>query len=440
MDTSVATLQETPFLVLGNGATTVPGLTRQTSADQPYAAVLLTSRVEPAELAAVLDQAHDPAVPIADFGDNRGLRHDFAGPRLDLASVTEAKASFAPIERRLAALPFKAAREERAELTMLRLAYSRGTPIKARFAPDSNLVVEYPLLGTMVGARQQLELLAQLDLLRRHHFARTHVCGRCSSARLNAYEACPQCGGADLTEETLVHHFRCGWQDAESRFVQGRLLVCPKCRRELRHLGVDYDRPGIIVVCRTCNTANAEPQVRFACLDCYAVTPSADAATTDWYHYDLTDDGMQALREGRLPRFDIGPLLEGRSRAFSPREFRLLATEAARVARRYERPFAVARITITNVEALRREVGPVETDIAFRLAVDAVVDALRASDFVGASGATSVVVGFPETAAADVDLIVERIRSTVRSAAAVPLDLAIDVAEGDAIADTLAES
>jgi Thaumarchaeal output domain 1 len=431
--------QEPAFLLLGNGAAAVPGVLRA-RADRPYSAIVLTSRIEPAELATALEQARDPAVPIADFGDNRGLRRDFVGRSLDLASLTEAKHHFAPIERRLTELPFRAAREERAELTILRLAYSRDTPIEARFAPDSKAIVEYPLLGITVGARRQLELLAQLDLLRRRHFTRTHVCGRCSSARLNVYEACPQCGGADLTEEPLVHHFRCGWQDAESRFAQGRLLVCPKCRRELRHLGVDYDKPGVIVVCRTCKATNSEPVVQFACLDCSAVTPSADAASTDWYHYDLTEDGIHALREGHLPAFDIGPLLEGRPRAFSAKEFRLLATENARVARRYARPFTVARFTLSNIEALRREVGSVETDITFRRAVDVIVEALRASDFVGTAGANSIVVGFPETAAAGVAPIVERIRSTIRNATAVALDLAVDVAEGDAIADMLAES
>ena len=92
-------------------------------------------------------------------------------------------------------------------------------------------------------------------------------------------------------EETLIHHFRCGWQDGKSHLTQGRLLVCPKCHRELRHLGVDYDKPGMIVMCRTCKATNSEPVVRFACLDCSAATPSADAASTDWYNYDLTEDG-----------------------------------------------------------------------------------------------------------------------------------------------------
>jgi hypothetical protein len=386
-----------------------------------------------------LERVPDPALPIADFGNNRGLRRDFVAERLDASTLADAKRQFAPIERRLAELPFQASQAERSELTILRLAFSRDVPIEARFTSESKTIVEYPLIGATSGIRRQLELLAHLDLLRRRHFTRTHQCGRCDSARLNAYEACPQCGAGDLIEEALIHHFRCGWQDAESHFVQGRVLVCPKCRRELRHLGIDYDKPGVVVLCRACKATNSEPLVNFACLDCSTVTPGKDAGSLDWYHYDLTEQGILALRQGHLPRFDIGPLLEGRARVFSPQEFRLLTTQGTRVSSRYGRPFAVARFSL-NIEALRRQVGSVETDIVFRKVVDAIVDALRIGDFVSTAGASAIVIGFPETSAANVAPVVQRVRATIRKITSVPVDLNVDVGEGDAIADLLAES
>ncbi len=404
----------------------------------PAKAIVLARRVEPAELAVVLAEVPDPAVPIADFGNNRGLRRDFIGDRLDASALVEAKRQFAPIERRLAELPFQASQAERTELTILRLAFSRDAPIEARLTSDSKTIVEYPLIGTASGTRRQLELLAHLDLLRRRHFTRTHQCGRCGSARLNTYEACTQCGGANLAEESLIHHFRCGWQEAESHFTQGRILVCPKCRRELRHLGVDYDKPGMVLACRSCKATNSEPAVQFGCLDCSMVTPSADAASVDWYHYDLTEEGILALRQGHLPRLDIGTLLEGRPRAFSHEEFRLLATQSVRVAGRYSRPFAVARFNM-NVDGLRRQVGSVETDMVFRKVVDVIVDALRAGDFVSTAGSSSIIVGFPETSAANVGPIVERVHLTIRKITDLPFDFDVNVAEGEAITDLLAE-
>jgi len=149
---------------------------------------------------------------------------------------------------------------------------------------------------------------------------------------------------------------------------------------------------------------------------------------------------LRALREGRLPRFEIAPLLKGRTRAFSIQEFRLLATESLRISRRYKRPFTLARLSLANVDDLRSELGPLRMDLAFRIAVDAIVEALREADFVGADSATSVMIGFPETPADHVATnVVERVRSVIRKIIAVPLELAADITEGDAALDLLVE-
>ena len=72
----------------------------------------------------------------------------------------------------------------------------------------------------------------------------------------------------DLAQQPIVHHYRCGWQEPEQRFIKGRAVICPKCRRELRHYGVDYDKPGSVLVCRSCQKAKPDPVVQFVCLDC----------------------------------------------------------------------------------------------------------------------------------------------------------------------------
>lgn len=58
---------------------------------------------------------------------------------------------------------------------------------------------------------------------------------------------------------------------------------------------------------------------------------------------------------------------------------------------------------------------------------------VRPSDFVGIGGATSIVIGFPGLAATDIGPVEDRIRKIIRERIAAPLELAIDVAEGDAI-------
>lgn len=301
-----------PVLVLG-GRPDVPGLAFVSDPAQSCAAVFLMGRVNETELAVMLRTMPDPAVPIACFGDCTSGRSDFVADVFNAATLAEARLRFAPIVRRLQEFPFHPAREDRRGLLALRLAYSRNCPIEACFAPGERTVIKYSLLHSQASARCDLERLADLSLLRRRHFLRTHCCQDCGSMRLIAHEACPGCGSSDLVDEAIVHHYRCGCQQAESTFVSGASLICPKCRRELRHLGIDYGKPGTIVHCRGCGSASQEPDPVFVCTDCRAHTDGRQAVAMDWFHYDLTDLGIQALREGCLP---VGPTV---SRAHVPK-------------------------------------------------------------------------------------------------------------------------
>jgi hypothetical protein len=429
------------FIILGGPAPDISGLkllNLEGAIGADCDGVLLLKHIDVSELAEVLARAPDPTMPIADFFNNHSVRRDFIGSLLNDESVKEMQQIFAPIWRRLGEFPFRAQTQDRTGMGILRLVYSRDTAAKATFDPRYPLTVQYPLVGTGPGIRQHLEVLADHDLLHRSHFTRTHACGKCGSARLNVYEGCPACGSADLFEEVLVHHYRCGCQEIESRFIQGDLLVCPKCRRELRHLGVDYGKPGRIVACRACGAVNSTPNANFICLDCSAVTPAETAATTDWYHYDLTDMGLSALREGRLPQSEFTPTLEQTPRAYSPREFQLLAMQETRVARQYRQAFSVARISFPNLETIRRELGILAADAIFRRAVDTIVETVRPRDFVGTSSSQSVIIGLPGISAAGVSRIEGRIRQTVRDTIETPLELTVEVAEGDAIAQLFA--
>jgi len=428
------------FLTLGGSCPAVPGINLHGRIGSPCAGIILLGKVEAAELASALDQAPDPSLPIADFGNNDTLRRDFIGSSFDQASLQEMNESFAPISRRLAEFPFNAVRESRWEITVLRLAYSRDKAITAVFDPNSRHLVKYPLLGAAAGERHTLEMLAHLDLLRRRHFTRTHACAKCESARVHVYEACPSCGGADLREEALVHHYRCGCQRVESHFKQNQLLVCPKCHRALQHFGVDYGKPGIALACVSCGSVNSEPVVSLVCLDCSAVTPANDAKTTDWYHYDLTKDGIFTLRHGKLPQFNLAPLLEKRTHAYSPREFCLLATHELKVAKRFSLPFSVARITVINTDALVRRHGAVTAAAGFQQVVDAVLAVLRDADFVGTCTMQSMGIGFPGTFAKDVEIALTRVGSAIEETVSAPVELSIEVAEGDAIVGLLAGS
>ena len=37
------------------------------------------------------------------------------------------------------------------------------------------------------------------------------------------------------------------------------MLICPKCHKKLRHIGVDYDRPAVVYTCNDCENSFTSP-------------------------------------------------------------------------------------------------------------------------------------------------------------------------------------
>jgi hypothetical protein len=435
-----ADLQAMSVLVVGAQPRDLPGVACHADPAAPALMLAIAGPIEGSELAAVLEIVGDPALPIADFAGLSGIRNDYRATGLNPRSCAEAWSFVAPIRRRLAELPFVAPRNERREMTVLRLAWSRDLPVQAAFNANAKHLVAYPLLGEDADNRERLDRLAAMELLARRHFTRTSLCVRCASARLLAYEACPACGGSDLADEKLVHHYRCGWQAPESAFIRGRQLVCPKCRRELRNFGTDYGKPGVIVHCRTCGASNPDPDLRYACLDCTLVMPSDKAPSADWFHYHLTDQGMRALRDGRFAVRTIDAGLAPRSAARSIIEFKLLASAAQRSAHRFGRAFSVAELVSPNLTALRAAHGSESLDAALRHAVTVVMQTVSDCEMVAVTADDGLLIGFPETDAAEAAVITETVRAAIAEAVPLPLNFVATLHDGETVVELLARS
>src|SRR5262249_49631791 len=104
-----------------------------------------------------------------------------------------------------------------------------------------------------------LEDLAGGGCLERGFFDTIHLCKTRRRYNLNFREVCPVCSSPNVEVADLVHHFRCAFVAPSSRFARGSRLVCPKCDRELKHIGVDYEKPAQSFSCRPCGAAFREP-------------------------------------------------------------------------------------------------------------------------------------------------------------------------------------
>ena len=297
---------------------------------------------------------------------------------------------------------------ERNGLSALALAYTRDCPLVPILRPDERPVVVYPFLFGVSNPRVLLEELAEAGMLRRRFFERLHLCQYCDSSRLHAREVCVKCHSSHLSEHSLIHHYACGCQAVQSVFEVNNGYVCPKCRKELRHYGVDYDKPGRVTSCESCGETMNEPEVGFLCLDCFRSTSGDHAGFRDWHYYDLLPDGVAAVKSGRLPTADS--VDDGRRR-HTLRDFRLLVSHSASVARRTGRPLCAARLTI-DVADLADKIGQRGVEAVCDLIRDVAVQRIREYDIV-ATLPDTVLVCMPETDEAAAKVAIDRIQRAI---------------------------
>lgn len=196
--------------------------------------------------------------------------------------------------------------------------------------------------------------LLELGLIKRKFFDRMHTCRGCRSVRLNAREECFECHSANLVETTMIHHFKCAYQGPQEDFQQGSDLVCPKCARELRHFGVDYDKPGTIINCQSCSNSSSEAVVGFQCLDCGEHTDGEMIATRDVYEYSMTEKGVAFVEEGHIV---IGGAQTQLKFAELPLDLVIALNKSARDFNEEDRPFCLLNIGYPEKRALVSEHG-----------------------------------------------------------------------------------
>lgn len=374
-----------------------------------------------ADLSRILMHIGKPLAPVADFTGTDGFRRDIQGSSQSVAAIAAAFAELHYLVERCEKFTDLPLNKDRHALTCLGIAHTRQKPIQPTWHPQTPQALWYPSAGS---SRGTLEDLANAGLLNRRFAYRLHVCDACQSHRLQVYEACTECGSGFLDEESVVHHFACGEQGPESQFLNGHDLICPKCSKELRHFGVDYARPGQLLLCKSCNASMSEPDAHFVCMDCDAKSPASRLETVDWFAYDISDDGVEALLRRRLPAVTFDDLLAPHERAFSRREFSLLAIAMARQATRYERPLTVVRVNLKNKDSLVKEVGVAAADEAIGLVIDLLVEHLRETDFFTNTGESELLVFLPETDADQARHVFTRFSERVADAVIGKLEIA----------------
>jgi hypothetical protein len=345
----------------------------------------------------------NPAAPLITDSGRFGPRADVVLSDIAAGSIAAALLVVRPLLERLRDVPSLPEGVDRDGLLALTLAYTRNVALEARWAPNSEPMLCYPMLLGVRDPRAKLEQLAASGLLRRRFFERLFVCGQCRSSRMMVREVCAKCRSSNIEALPLLHHYSCGFQGAQPLFQKHDGYHCPKCAKPLRHYGVDYDKPGAAFECQSCHDAMSEPDVYFLCADCGSTQASDGTALLTWCHYDITADGIAAVRSGRIARNDDEDTGGARR---TLRDFRALSRQALAVAARHGRPIAGLRTIMDN--ASRETLGSARFDETILFAQEIAIECLRPGD-VAAALSDGIIVCLPEADRAAVEQVATEI-------------------------------
>ena len=200
-----------------------------------------------------------------------------------------------PMMDRVKSLPeaFFKTRDARAML-MTRLAVRERAMMPRR---DASLKATMRFFdeAAISGSVPVAESLVRTGHMTRAFYDRVHCCPSCQSSRLNVREECAHCRSANIVEEPIIHHLRCGYQGPERDFkTADDRLACPKCRHALEHFSVDYDKPASLFICNDCGHSTGETAIGFVCLDCETPYDAEKVKTRTVYSYELTEQGREA--------------------------------------------------------------------------------------------------------------------------------------------------
>jgi hypothetical protein len=189
----------------------------------------------------------------------------------------------------------------------LDLLYTRQNKMLSPIRDTHSIIgYNFPELSVSFDEDEEPQVLDALDWAEKEGLIwpdfqeRIYVCASCSGGFLSFREVCPQCKSSNIEGEDLVHHFPCAYIGPLSDFQMedSSVLNCPKCNKDLHHIGVDYDKPSIINHCNNCDSIFQDIYVKAKCLNCENDMDVQYLKSRNINSYKLTKKGRQSIIGG----------------------------------------------------------------------------------------------------------------------------------------------
>jgi len=327
------------------------------------------------------------------------------------AMTAELLAKARPILSRLKGLDTEGLGKTSA-LRLLAYLYLRpGSELEAYRHWDVEGIAVYPVAELLndsgVDTPGWLELLARRGLLEKSRLIdRLRLCPACERPHHNFVDVCPEDHILEIRKVDFVHCFTCGYVGPENEFFREGIFVCPNCKTQLRHIGVDYDRPLESYICANGHKF-IEPDVMAECLVCGAKNPPDALIPREIHAYAITTDGALAVRAGEIG--DLYAVLD-RTNYARPDYFLSLLDWLLKLHRRApEERFSVLAIRLLNIPRLIDTLGRGKVLEFLDEFAERLRRLLRTTDITTRTNETDIYILLPKTPRAGCATVMERL-------------------------------
>ena len=206
-----------------------------------------------------------------------------------------------------------------------------------------------------------LSFLAEKGCLAKKFFDKILVCPYCYHHDINIREVCPADRSANIKITEMINHFRCGFVGPEEEFRQDIRYVCPKCKAELRQIGLDYDKPGQSYICNENGEKFTEPLVYCQCRNCKKFFDVDKASRQDIFLYSLTQRGKEAAGSGRFAEVNLEQaLIDEEVDLYNLRYFKKQFADETERAKKFKRAFSLVLVAIPDFDSVTKKLGLTE--------------------------------------------------------------------------------
>ena len=201
-------------------------------------------------------------------------------------------------------------------LKLIHFLYSRDKPLEPVPTKNSHTGYSFPFLEANIKNFEYQEIFDLLEagvekgLLKPEFVDKLHLCSVCNGGFINYREVCPKCGTGKHVSQHTIHHFVCGYVGPESDFVDHNRMICPKCDRQLRHIGVDYDKPSLIMECENGHVFQ-DPVIETFCFSCNDKNSIESLKEYTVNAFNLTASGANVAVSGKAKTEKQNKELEG---------------------------------------------------------------------------------------------------------------------------------